>query len=242
MRLVGPPRDQYQTWCASQKPGGRSQPGCWQCRSRVTSARQSLSGTVLCGAADVDDVAGPVGDDPVDLTITRQPSNVARESRPTCSASARRSATRSGSSVSNTLQVDDGAQVGKPTPPFRRPWCGRGREIGGRSPRARRLVSRTGPWYHRPALEFGLHGVEGGHDDLARLLVERPVHPHPARQTVRRGSGSWRTRRDRRRRRRSRRSRRPRPSPSSRARPGSTASRRSRRSRPSPRACRPVPA
>ena len=30
--------------------------------------------------------------------------------------------------------------------------------------------------------EFGLHGVEGGHDDLARFFVERPVHPHPARQ------------------------------------------------------------
>ena len=30
--------------------------------------------------------------------------------------------------------------------------------------------------------EFGLHGVEGGHDDLARLFVQPPVHPHPPRQ------------------------------------------------------------
>ena len=83
---------------------------------------------------------------------------------------------------------------GRPAPPFRRLRVVVGEGLAADLDEGVGLFGGAGPGVAVLA-ELGLHGVEGGHDDLARFLVERPVETDPSRPTARHGTGSCRTRR-----------------------------------------------
>ena len=182
LRLVGPPCDQYQTWCASTEPGRSITAGVPAVPVAGHERPPELVGDGPRGPADVDDVTGTVGDDPRDLTITRQPFQASR-SRAGRRVRLRRGCRRRGR---------DGRSR---TPVGRRRWTGgaaRRRRFDGRvwscANDWRQISTQRVGLFRGPGpavavlAEFGLHGVEGGHDDLARFFVERPVHPHPPGQ------------------------------------------------------------
>ena len=177
-RFVGPPRVQCCRWWPWHIPGGRSHPGAVQWRSRTTSAFHSGAGIVWVARPTSMTCDRPSVTTRVMSQSHVRRSRVARDRCPTCAASRRMSATRSGARSSNSAISTTAVKCG----PARRRELPSSPASSARRQMftdARRHAAGYGARLPRAEVAFHLR-IQRGRDQFGALGIERTVeHPHP---------------------------------------------------------------